>query len=306
MISIIVYGPDFACSENLTKVLSKWGKVQLICVNHSDWRNYDEGLVYNEDTRDEIHSILDSSHVLFLGGATSIHCLAKIAPSVNWLNWAKSKTVMAYFGDSAYFKSPRFYDGICTALGVNTLFLLPNLMPLSGINAVPLHHPMPVKWVDKDENLTIVHAPGRDGKAMQKGTETIEIAITELKDEYNFEYKRLMYLTIEECLNVKNSAHIVIDQIPPDGVPYGLGRTGTEGLATGSAVFTRMYDTSVLQGYFEPPPVVDVQNEKDLILELGNLLGDTNKLTSLQNHSLAWAQEHIAFEPWLKYVEKYI
>jgi len=305
MISILVHGPDFASSENLTKALSLWGTTQLICINKSDWREYDEGLVYSEETKDEIHDVLDRSHTLFLGDATSVHSLAKISPSSNWISWASTKRVIPYFGDSAYFKHPQFYNGLVNALGAKTLFLLPNLIPLNK-NAVPLHHPMPVQWVDKNEDLTIVHAPGRDGKAAQKGTETIEIAITELENDFEFEYKRLMHLTIDECLNVKNSAHIVIDQLPPDGVPYGIGRTGTEALAVGSAVVTRLYDTGVLDGFFEKPPVIDVQSEEQLILELGKLLEDKDKLFKIQKESLSWAAENIDYPQWLKYIERYI
>lgn len=305
MISILVHGPDFASSENLTRALSLWDTTQLICINKSDWREYDEGLVYSEKTKEKIHDVLDRSHTLFLGDATSIHCLAQISPATNWVKWASTKRVIPYFGDSAYFKHPQFYNGLINALGAKVLFLLPNLLPLNK-KAIPLHHPMHVRWVDKNKNLTVVHAPGRDGKADQKGTELIEIAITELENDFEFDYKRLMHLTIEECLNVKNSAHIVVDQLPPKGRPYGLGRTGTEALAVGSAVVTRLYDTSVLDKFFDTPPVIDVQSEKQLILELGKLLGNRDKLFNVQKESLEWAAENIDYPQWLGYVEKYI
>ena len=306
MIAIVVHGPDFASSENLTRVFKKWGDVNLICINPSDWRRYDEGLLYDEHTEDKIHSVLDQSDIIFLGDATSLLCLAKTCPALDWVNWCKSKTTIAYFGDSAYFKNPRFYDGLCEAMGVKRLFLLPNLMPLTSLSAVPLHHPMPVRWVDKDENLSVAHAPGRDGKALQKGTEIIEIIVAELQGNYEFDYKRLQYLTIKECLEIKNTAHIVIDQMPLNGVPYGMGRTGTEALAVGSAVMTRMYDTSVLRGFFEPPPTLDIQNEKQLQEKLGILLGNRDNLGKVQKESLAWAEEHVAFDKWLDYIGRYL
>lgn len=306
MISILVHGPDFASSENLTRAFALWDDVQLISIHPSDWREYDEGLLVDNSNIEQAHDILNESDMLFLGDATSTLALAKVSPDVNWLDWARSKNIIAYFGDSAYFKHPQFYDGLCEELDIRRLFLLPNLMPLTKIEAVPLHHPMYVEETAKAEVLTIAHAPGRDGKAGQKGTDVIEPVINELQDIYEFEYVRIMYLTIEECLYVKGRAHIVIDQLPPVGVPFGLGRTGTEALAAGSAVITKLYDTSVLKCYFDPPPIIDVQEASDLELALTHLIEDKDVLTSVQEASLQWSKEVIAYKPWLEYVGKYI
>jgi len=272
----------------------------------SDWREYDEGILADEDNMDLVHHVLDQSSMIVLGDATSVYALAKVCPDINWLQWARSKDIIAYFGDSAYFKHPWFYDGLCAEMNVNRLFLLPNLMPLTKLDAIPLHHPMDVGETEKAETLTIAHAPGRDGKAGQKGTEIVERVINKLNKEYAFDYLRIMYMTIKECLYVKGQAHIVIDQLPPDGVPFGLGRTGTEALAVGSAVITKLYDTYVLKCYFPPPPVIDIRDEEGLELALIRLLEDRDVLTSIQAISLEWAQENIAYEPWLEYVGRHI
>ena len=305
-IAILVYGPDFACSENLTQVFKAWGDVQLISLTPSDWRGYNPGLLATTPeaikTAQQIMSRVD---LIILGDATAVNTLSVVSPDTNWLHWAANKQIMAYFGDSAYFKHSRFYDGLMLDLGAR-LFLLPNLIPLSEIDAIPLHHPMPVRSATKAERLTIMHAPGRDGKAGQKGTEQIEIVIERLKEDFDFDYERLMGLTITDCLRKKATAHIVIDQVPPNGAVHGLGRTGTEALAAGSMVISKMYAIDVLDGYFTPPPVVDVQNEQALYDTLCEHLTNPQLVKRACVKSRDWAADNIGFDAWLTYVGKYL
>lgn len=305
-ISILVYGPDFACSENLTQAFSRWGNTQLISIAPSDWRQYDAGiLANNHEAIIDAKMVMAETDLIVLGDSTAVNTLAVVSPVKNWIAWASGKQVMAYFGDSAYFRNSRFYDGIMTELRAR-LFLLPNLIPLAGIEAIPLHHPMPVRNAPKAERLTIMHAPGRDGKAAQKGTEVIELEIERLKEVFDFDYKRLTMLTIQECLLIKSLAHIVIDQLPPDGAVHGLGRTGTEALAAGSMVMSKMYDTSVLKSFFEAPPVIDIKDKNGLYSLLEDYLSNPQKIKRQCVKSLEWAADNIAFDKWLAYVGKYL
>jgi glycosyltransferase involved in cell wall biosynthesis len=159
---------------------------------------------------------------------------------------------------------------------------------------------------EKAEGLMVMHAPGRDGKAVAKGTPEIERVIAGLQEEIDFDYLRLMHLTLAECLEVKGSAHVVIDQMPPSGAIHGLGRSGLEALAAGSAVVTAMYDTSVLGGFFEPPPALDAPDAEALETALRSLLADGGRMAETRQASLEWARENVELEPWLNYVAKYI
>jgi len=305
--AILVHGPDFACSENLTRAFALWGDTHLISLKDTDWRNYDPGLVISDDTLDEAWRLADEADLLVLGDATSFHCLAKIG-SVNWLSWARQKRIIAFFGDTQYYQHPEYYDGLLLEIGVSRLFLLPNLINLTGLDAVPLHHPMPVIDYEKTEGVrSIIHSPGRDGKLLAKGTREVEGIINMLRDEgYEFDYQRLMHLPLCECLAIKGQAHIVIDQLPPPNYPRGLGRSGLEALATGSAVVSAMYPEKNLRDFFPMPPVVAVNDVNELYLALQKLLSDTGYLTDLQARGQEWVAENVAFDPWLAYVGRYL
>lgn len=306
--AILVHGPDFACSENLTKAFALWGETTLISIYPSDWRDYDPGLlVHDDETLAEAREVVDEADLLFLGDATSLWTLARISQETDWFRWARGKPLMAFFGDSAYYKHPLYFDGLCWQLNIKRPFLLPNLIPFCAFDAIPLHHPMPLYESEKAETLTVMHAPGRDGKAAQKGTAQIETVIKGLQENgAEFDYRRLMYLTLEECLAVKATAHIVIDQLPPPGLPSGLGRTGLEALAAGSVVLTSMYDADLVAGYFDYPPVIPIREQADLESSLQRLLTDDEQRQIIQEQSQAWVRENVELGPWLAYVGRWL
>jgi hypothetical protein len=306
-IAILVHGPDFACSENLTKAFALWGETRLISIHPSDWRDYDPGLlVHDDETLEEARAIVEIADLIVLGDATSFYTLARVSPRRQWLKWANRKNLSVFFGDSAYFKYPRYFDGLCMEAGIFQAFFLPNLIPFTSLKAIPLHHPMPVMVSDKAEKLTVMHAPGRDGKAAQKGTVEIEEVVAELQEEMDFDYRRLMYLTLEECLRIKATAHVVVDQLPPPGLPSGLGRTGLEALAAASAVVTSMYDESLVDGFFPYPPAMPIHSQDDLRKVLRRLLEDAEQLSAIRDQSIAWAMENVELEPWLRYVGRHL
>lgn len=306
--AVIVYGPDFAGSENLVPALSQRHVTKLISLHPSDWRHYDEGILMTTDRgKEEARAFVETADLIFLGDAMSINALAVACPDTDWLAWTRRRNnIVAYFGDSAYHYNARMYDGILTELNIKRLFLLPNLMPMTTLDAVPLHHPVPVTNTEKADKLTIVHAPGRMGKATAKGTIAIEEIIDNLALDFKFSYKRLEGYTIETCLKLKSQAHIVIDQLPQPGLIHGLGRVGVEALGCGSAVMSKMYDYRVLQGFFNPPPVIDIRTPADLCDKLRGLLENTELLKSSQCAALEWAADNVAYGKWLEYIEKYL
>jgi len=305
-IVVLVYGPDFASSENLKEVFKAWGNVDLISYAPSDWRNYDNGLLANTPASIErAKAIMANSDLIVLGDATSVLALSIVSPNKRWLSWARSRRIMAFFGDTAYHKYFSFYDGIVADLNAR-LFLLPNLIDRATIPAIPLHHPMVVEAAPKSERLSIAHAPGRELKAQQKGTEVIEMVIARLQEEFDFDYRRLMMLPIKECLELKASAHVVIDQLPPKGAIRGLGRTGTEALAVGSTVLSTMYEMGNVVEHFPPPPVVGIVSEGDLQQKLKTLLENPQRIAEISSDSLEWAREYLAYDKWLQYIGRYL
>lgn len=305
MISILVHGPDFACSENLTRAFDAWGDTQLISLTDTDWRQYDPGLIVTDETRERALEIVNESELVLLGDATAFKTLYAIAPR-QWREWARGLPMVGFFGDSAYFKDSERYDLLCTDLQIEPVFLLPNLIPLASIPVIPLHHPMPVMPSMRGATVTIMHSPGRDGKAEQKGTEAIERVLHKLKEDYRFDYLRIMYKTLVECLQLKAQAHIFIDQLPPPNLPSGVGRSGLEALALGCATMSTLYDPANVDGYFDPPPVLAIRDAAGLEAGLRSLLNSPHKIEKAGQRGVEWIRETVAFEPWLEYVGRFL
>ena len=304
--AVLVHSPEFACSENLVRAFAAWGEAYLISVQPGDWREYDAGLVIdNPQALEQARDIAAAADLLVIGDAISFDCLGQIGGS-NWIRWAYDRRVIAFFGDTAYWRFPRYYEGLCNAIGLRRIFLLPDLMPLAGMPAVPLHHPQRLLEGEKAEKLTIIHSPGRDGKAVKKGTPAIEEVIAKLQEAYEFDYKRLMYLPLAECLRVKATGHIMIDQVPPPGAPFGLGRSGLEGMAAGLATITALYDPACLEGFFAPPPVLPAHDKIELESMLVKLLESPAILEEAGRAARQWVNDTLEIEPWLNYLCRYL
>ena len=121
MISILVHGPDFACSENLTRAFALWGDVQLISLVDTDWRQYDPGLIITDETREQALEIVNRSSLVILGDATAFKTLYAIAPR-QWRKWARGLPMCAFFGATAYFKEHDHYDQLCQDLNIGPVF----------------------------------------------------------------------------------------------------------------------------------------------------------------------------------------
>jgi hypothetical protein len=308
-IAVCVYGPEFACTENLLKAFAKWGEVRLFSTLPSDWRGYDTGLLLNsKEARQEAKEYCNEADLIWLGDSISVVCLGQIG-GPEWIKWAKciNAKIAGLWGDSTYFLYPNYIDGISTYLGLTT-FVLPDLRPKSNIRAIPLHHPQIMLPGEKTPEISIMHSPCRDGKAVQKGTPAIEEIIVKLQadEELSFSYKRLTYLTFDECIALKKTCHIFIDQMPPEGKPRGLGRSGLEGLATGAVTLCDAYEPKEVDGYFDYPPIVIVKNQEQLEAELRDLLTNQERRERLQKESTDWVRDNIELDAWLKYVGSYL
>jgi len=305
--AILVYGPDFASSETLVPAFNLLGESRLISFAPSDWRDYDNGLLLDGPAAiTEAQAWAAAADLIVLGDSMAAYTLGVVSPDLNWIHWARGKQTIAFFGDSIYHKHPAFFDGIVADINAR-LFLLPNLMPRSRLAPIPLHHPQPVFETTKEKELTIIHAPGRELKAQQKGTKEIEAVISELQETHdNFNYERIMMQPLAECLKRKGAAHIVIDQMPPNGAVYGLGRTGTESLASGSVVFSKMYDAELVWNHFPPPPVINIQSAGELRDKLEFYIQRPELIRDRGSESLQWAAECLDYQKWIEYVMRHL
>jgi len=306
---IAVLGESPAFPINIVDAFSLRHEARLFSGTPSDYRQQDAGTVLDtEANQQEARQFIATADLLFISGVSSLRCLAMLAGS-DWVRWLKGLPgrFVLYIVDTPYWFEPKYWDGLVDALQPSTLFIMPDMFPLTSLKAVPLFYPHRLNHGVKDEQVTVIFSPGNKRKAETKGTAEIEEAIRSLQqDEVDFVYKRLMYETYADTLKAKGAAHIMIDRLPPMGQPDGMGNTGMEGLAAGMAVLTNIYDQSHTDPYFERPPIIDVKNRYDLYTGLRTLVTDNEWCQQVGQAGQDWLKRNFELEPWLDYVEKYL
>ena len=310
---VAILGESPAFHINMVDAFSQRYEARLFSGTPSDYRQQEAGTVLDtEANRQDARQFIATADVLFVSGVSSLRCLAMLAGS-NWVRWLKGlqefrgPKFVLYIVDTPYWFEPKYWDGLVDVLQPSTLFIMPDMFPLTTLKAVPLFYPHRLNHGVKDEQITVIFSPGNKRKSETKGKAEIEEAIRSLQqDEVDFVYKRLMYETYAETLRQKGAAHIMIDRLPPAGQPDGMGNTGLEGLAAGMAVLTNIYDQSNTDPYFERPPVIDVKNRYDLYTELKTLVTAHEWRRQVGQAGQDWLKRNFAFEPWLNYVEKYL
>lgn len=312
MITLLAYDTSFAAAYYLKKAFSLWEETRLIAMlPHTRWPE-DTDIILTDDNAADCRELIERSRFTMFADASGIWAgmLEKLAPNpARWQAWAKKQRWVGFFGDTPYFYEPAYYNALMEEIKARALFILPDLMPLAPAGAVPLSHPVeryaPIK---KAGPLTIMHSPGTQKKRRQKGSERVERVIARLQARYPFKYQTLMGLPHQECIALKSSAHIFIDQVPNPGRAAGLGRSGEEGLALGCVVLSSIYPQSSVEGFFEYPPVRPVYDDDSLYTALDQLIGGSTKeqLKQYMDESLAWAEKYLYFEGWLAYVEQHL
>ncbi len=276
---------------------------------------------------------LDAADVVLLIGTTAWKVVLGLCPDAAVYDWAKERRIVAWEVESFY---PRHalevQTNVYERIGLARHFAMPDLIPSVPrmmlpdgtydpvVDAVPLLQPMVVadSVPAKSWPPLIVHSPGTHRKAEQKGTATIMGALDEvMRMGHRFRAKVLYYAPHIEVLSAKLGATIVIDQLPGDDQPYGLGNSGLEGLASGAVTITRSYNETLTKGYFRHPPILNADNQGHLVHQI-DLVLRTLKDWSVaplsdqctvnptwvdvrQAASIKWAQQHVSYRAWAEY-----
>jgi len=119
----------------------------------------------------------------------------------------------------------------------------------------------------KSSKLLVTHSPGRKYKSNLKGSNEIKKIVFDLQKKYDFDFKLLSGVSMDDVIREKSKSHIFIDQlvykntnidqsywggkIKYDG---GLGKSGLEAMALDTCVITSgiVPDT---KPYFDSPPI---------------------------------------------------
>jgi hypothetical protein len=300
MITILAHNPTFSAAYNLRQAFGLWEETRLITLEaHPLWPGEDD-VILTADNAAECQAMVEASRFTMIAGA------AGLVDILDMLYPVKGNFV-AFWGDTAYFQSATFYNNLADMLGAKVVFAMLDLMPKAPEGAVALCHPVRDFGYEADKSypVQIMHSPRTERKRALKGTETIERVISQLKQEFpDLIYTTLLDLPWLDCLAQKRKAHIFIDQLPGEGMPAGLGRSGEEALAFGSVVITALHGEEYLT---EAPPIVKAYNESELYNKLRLVLKlSPARLGDWGQSSRDWAERHLLYPAWLDYVERYL
>jgi len=190
------------------------------------------------------------------------------------------------------------------------VYAMPDLNDYCLQPFTPAYHTITLPDIEikkPDDRTVICHSPGTKAEDNIKGTEQIEIVINELSKKYNIEYLVLKNLSWKDCIKVKSTAHIFIDQLTKnnpfiDQYRFGgeikykgaLGKSGIEGMLLKCCTITTMgfHETAP---FFPFPPVV-LTDYFDLMNVLEILINDTKYRNSLIEDQYGWAKKYCSPE----------
>lgn len=298
MITILAYNPAFGAAYNLRQAFSLWEETRLITLADNQFLPGEDDIILTSETANYCRSLISESKFTMIADAAGLSRSLELLQPIK-ANW------VAYWGDTQYWQNPGFYNDLAESLGIKVVFAMMDIMPKAPKKAIPLCHPvLDTGTSGKVDQLTIAHSPRTENKRHLKGTDKIEQVIARLYlDCPDLRYISILGLQWRDCLTVKSQAHIFIDQIPDKGMAAGLGRSGEEALAMGAVTVTALQGEEYLSGFFPPPPVVKVYDEKQLYNSLKQLV----KLSDLMGtEGRAWAEQYLLFPGWLNYVGRFL
>ena len=219
------------------------------------------------------------------------------------------KSVAVIFSDTNYCKYYKWCNEYTHKNNI-PVYAMPDLSDYCLYPYIPAYQTITlpeIKIVKPDDNIVICHSPGEKGGFNYKGTKQISSIIMELSKNYNIKYLLLENLSWKECIEVKSTAHIFVDQLTKnnpfiDQKRFGgeiryhgaLGKSGIEGMLLNCCTITTM-DIHETEPYFPFPPVVltDYQNFK---FDLEILIKDVDYRNNLIEKQYEWAKKYCSPE----------
>jgi len=302
MIVLVADNPSMGAAYNMVPVMQEWDETHLLCAQPDGWREWDPGLVLTPENMARARELVACADEVIAIGVSGLHLLAKLESDLRAWRGAS-----AFLMDQAYWRYSRQTNELMEDMGIGRVFVLPNLAPKAPAGAIPILQPVVVPDVPPRKStdvITVVHAPGTEKKRVQKGSAMIRHVI---KDVPGVLYREIVGLSHAQSLAFKDSAHIVIDQIPAKGWTHGLGMNGEEGLARGAVVLSHMYDKEVTETTpWDYPPVISVHNAEKLRATLCDLRSmGAGALVAMGWVGYRWAKAHISPEAWLARFRSY-
>lgn len=244
---------------------------------------------------------LNVEHLIIIG--------AKALKKYSKLKIKNFKSVAVIYSDTNFCK---YYEWCNEFTHKNNIpvYAMPDLNDYCLHSYIPAYQTITIPEIEivkPTEKTIICHSPGKKGIYNFKGTVQINSIIKELSKDYNIDYLMLEGLSWEECMRVKSTAHIFIDQLTKNNphikqerfggkIHYNgaLGKSGIEGMLLKCCTITTM-DIHETEPYFPFPPVVltDFFNFK---YDLEILIKDINYRNNLIKKQYEWVKKYCSPE----------
>jgi hypothetical protein len=149
--------------------------------------------------------------------------------------------------------------------------------------------------VRKNGKLTIAHSPFDTHKIEMKGTELIEQAIQNIRQNIDVEYDRITGVPWQECMKRKMRAHLFVDQVIEfnDGYCGGLGKSGIEAMGLGCVTLSS--GDFGIKDLIPPPPVVEITPDI-LYGVLLRLIQDVELRNKFGQDQSDWMRRYASYE----------
>lgn len=269
---------------------------------------------------------------LFIFGLPTIEKFLpiKICESVYWkehkiskpLNYIKTKKIIYFDACSDIIKRNEAVNNIYKQWPMNTFFYFLDIKDYIKVNVkkmFPYVPPLSMKYFpflkEKKRNnnqIVLGHSPGTKLKTDEKGTSFIEGVFKSVKSKYeNVSYKIIENMGNEECIKMKYSCDIFVDQIIDNSMnncdpPYlgGQGKSGIEAMVLGCLAMTSYRDLSS-EPYFPNTPMVQVSKD-NLEQTIEKFIIDKDLRDNVINKQKKWVKKYLNDKFFASYIREKI
>lgn len=196
------------------------------------------------------------------------------------------------------------------------VYIMPDLEPFCFVDYKPIYQYIKINnklIVPKSDRLLITHSPRSENKYIAKGSNAIINVIKKLQKKYDFDFKLIMNLTVDNAIREKSMSHIFIDQLIYKNTEInqkrfggkiiyngGLGKSGIEAMIMNCCTITGGIPPQTLP-HFECPPITWTSYDK-FYEDLENLIINETKRNKQIEEQNKWLSLYHNKEFYQKYL----
>jgi len=290
-------------------------------------------LFYHRHKELSIKAIIEADSLFIIGLTALTSFLPGICKSRFWrkykikdpVEYIKSKKIIYFAACSRLLKENTIVNNIYSQWSIDVFFHaidLKDYVKIRSEKIFPYVPPMSLEYyellnggnrADAGE-IVLAHSPGCkfDSKDDVKGTRFIRTCFDNLVKRYSgLSYKIIHGVDHRECIKIKHSCDIFVDQIIDDSLyniqpSYlgGQGKSGIEAMALGCLTMTSYRDLNS-EPFFENTPIIKV-NKNNLEETLEKFIVDNNLRLNMAKKQKEWVDRYLSEEFFASYILKQI